>query len=197
MTFAKLLFTVVPSAPLLVISRLPPLMVKSEVRPVLKVESAAADRMTLPKPAMVTSFSPCSPPERVSVLVASAMFQVWFAPSFSGAEMVTEGVPPALISMPSVASCGAISRRFVVTVPGLMAIEVGVFAGIVAASKLSELILKFCSSVVTTVPEVAASDWKITSVPWPGIERAGIVPALSCDQLLAPTFQVVFEVPFQ
>ena len=99
--------------------------------------------------------------------------------------------------MPAEESCGAISSRLVAATPGAMSTETGVEAGLVAASKVSELILKFCSSVVLTAAAEPASHWKITSVPCPGIETAGVAPALSCDQLSAAPFQVVPVSPRQ
>lgn len=111
--------------------------------------------------------------------------------------MVTAAGPPALILIPSVADCGATSIRLVLTAPGLIVTEVGVSASVVLALKVSELTLKFCSKVVATAALVGASHWNTTSVPAPGIVRAGIVPARSWDQLFKEAFQVVSVSPRQ
>ena len=78
-----------------------------------------------------------------------------------------------------------------------MSTDAGVKAGLAFASKVSELTLKFCSRVVLTAAAEPAFQRKTTSVPCPGIEMAGVVPALSCDQLSAAPFQAVPDSPRQ
>ncbi len=97
--------------------------------------------------------------------------------------------------IPSVANCGAISRRLT-PAPEAIVTLAGVFAGVVLGSKVNELILKFCSRVVdTAAPPVTLSAMKNTSVPAPGSEVAVPEPSLLSAQLSVDSFHWVLGVP--
>ena len=62
---------------------------------------------------------------------------------------------------------------------------------LVLGSKVSELMRKFCPSVVVTAAPAAALDWKKTSLPVPGMLVEAMAPALSVVQLFTFPFHTV------